>query len=37
VIQVTHASPKTRGAQRPDAVIPGLAALPDAIAQLDHA
>jgi putative hydrolase of the HAD superfamily len=37
VIQVTHASLKTRGAQRPDAVIPSLAALPDAIAQLDHA
>jgi HAD superfamily hydrolase (TIGR01509 family) len=35
VIQVTGASLKSLGAQRPDAVIPTLAALPDAVAQLD--
>ena len=34
-IQVTSASPKTLGAQRPDAAIRTLSALPDAIAQLD--
>jgi HAD superfamily hydrolase (TIGR01509 family) len=34
-IQVTSASLKALGAQRPDAVIPSLSALPDAIAQLD--
>ena len=34
VIQVTSASLKALGAQRPDAVIPSLATLPDAIAQL---
>ena len=34
-IQVTSASLKALGAQRPDAAIPSLAALPDAIAQLD--
>ncbi len=37
VIQVTSASLKALGAQRPDAVVPSLAALPDAIAQLDTA
>ena len=37
VIQVTTASLKALGAQRPDAVIPSLATLPDAIAQLDDA
>lgn len=37
VIQVTGASLKALGARRPDAVIPSLATLPDAIAQLDHA
>lgn len=36
VIQVTSASLKALGAQRPDAVIPSLATLPEAIAQLDH-
>jgi HAD superfamily hydrolase (TIGR01509 family) len=34
-IQVTSASLKALGAQRPDAAIPTLAALPDAIAQLE--
>ena len=34
-IQVTSASPKAPGAQRPDAAIRTLSALPDAIAQLD--
>jgi putative hydrolase of the HAD superfamily len=37
VIQVTSASLKALGAQRPDAVVPSLATLPDAIAQLDTA
>jgi putative hydrolase of the HAD superfamily len=36
-IQVTTASLKALGAQRPDAVIPSLATLPDAIARLDPA
>jgi putative hydrolase of the HAD superfamily len=36
-IQVTSASLKALGAQRPDAVIPSLATLPDAIATLDRA
>jgi HAD superfamily hydrolase (TIGR01509 family) len=36
-IQVTSASLKALGAQRPDAVIPSLATLPDAIAKLDSA
>jgi putative hydrolase of the HAD superfamily len=35
VIQVTSASLKALGARRPDAVIPSLATLPDAIASLD--
>jgi HAD superfamily hydrolase (TIGR01509 family) len=35
VVQVTSASLKSLGARRPDAVIPSLAALPDAIARLD--
>jgi len=35
-IQVTSASLKALGAQRPDAAIPSLAALPEAIAQLDR-
>lgn len=35
-IQVTSASLKALGAQRPDAAIPSLAALPDAIAQLER-
>jgi HAD superfamily hydrolase (TIGR01509 family) len=35
-IQVTSASLEALGAQRPDAAIPNLAALPDAIAQLDR-
>ena len=34
-IQVTSASLKALGAQRPDAAIPTLSALPDAIAQLE--
>jgi HAD superfamily hydrolase (TIGR01509 family) len=34
-VQVTSASLKALGAQRPDAAIPSLAALPDAIARLD--
>jgi HAD superfamily hydrolase (TIGR01509 family) len=37
VIQVTTASLKSLGAQRPDAVIPSLATLPEAIARLDQA
>jgi putative hydrolase of the HAD superfamily len=37
VIQVTSASLRALGAQRPDAVIPRLAALPDAVARLDGA
>jgi len=36
-IQVTSASLKALGAQRPDAAIPTLSALPDAIAQLESA
>ncbi len=36
-IQVTTASLKSLGAQRPDAVIPSLATLPEAIAQLEGA
>lgn len=36
VVQVTNASLKALGAQRPDAVIPSLATLPEAIAQLDQ-
>lgn len=35
-IQVTSASLKALGAQRPDAAIPSLAGLPDAIAQLER-
>lgn len=34
-VQVTSVSLKALGAQRPDAAIPGLAALPDVIAQLE--
>jgi putative hydrolase of the HAD superfamily len=34
-VQVTSASLKSLGARRPDAVVPELAALPDAIARLD--
>ncbi len=34
VIQVTSASLKSLGGRRPDAVIPGLSALPDAVARL---
>jgi putative hydrolase of the HAD superfamily len=37
VIQVTSASLRALGSQRPDAVIPRLAALPDAVARLDGA
>jgi HAD superfamily hydrolase (TIGR01509 family) len=37
VVQVTSASRKARGARRPDAVVPNLASLPDAIARLDRA
>lgn len=36
-VQVTSASLKALGAQRPDAAIPSLATLPEAIAQLEHA
>jgi HAD superfamily hydrolase (TIGR01509 family) len=36
VVQVTSASMKALGARRPDAAITSLAALPDAIAQLDR-
>ena len=36
-IQVTSASLKALGAQRPDAAIPTLSGLPDAIAQLESA
>jgi FMN hydrolase / 5-amino-6-(5-phospho-D-ribitylamino)uracil phosphatase len=36
-IQVTSASLKALGAQRPDAVVASLATLPDAIARLDAA
>jgi HAD superfamily hydrolase (TIGR01509 family) len=35
VIQVTSASLKALGARRPDAVIPSLSKLPDAVAELD--
>ena len=35
VVQVTNASLRALGAQRPDAVIPTLATLPDAIARLE--
>lgn len=34
VIQVTSASPKALGGRRPDAVIPSLSSLPDAVARL---
>jgi hypothetical protein len=34
VIQVTSASIKALGARRPDAVIPSLSELPDAVARL---
>ena len=37
VVQVTSASLRALGAQRPDAVVPTLATLPDAIARLDGA
>ena len=37
VVQVTSASLKALGAQRPDAVVPSLATLPDAIARLESA
>jgi HAD superfamily hydrolase (TIGR01509 family) len=37
VVQVTHASRRARGARRPDAIVPNLASLPDAIARLDRA
>lgn len=36
VIQVTTASAKALGGRRPDAVIPSLAGLPDAVARLAH-
>lgn len=36
-IQVTSASLKALGAQRPDAVVPSLAGLPDALAALERA
>jgi putative hydrolase of the HAD superfamily len=36
-VQVTGASLKSLGARRPDAVVPSLAALPDAVARLDPA
>jgi putative hydrolase of the HAD superfamily len=36
VIQVTSASRKSLGPQRPDAVVPSLAALPEAISSLDE-
>ena len=36
VIQVTNASLKALGGRRPDAVIPSLAALPDAVARLEN-
>jgi HAD superfamily hydrolase (TIGR01509 family) len=35
VVQVTSASPKALGRRGPDAVVPSLAALPDAVARLD--
>ena len=35
VVQVTTGSPSTPGPHGPDAVVPGLIALPDAIARLD--
>ena len=34
MIQVTTASLKALGAQRPDAVVPSLATLPEAVAAL---
>jgi len=37
VVQVTRASLEALGARRPDAVVPTLAGLPDAIARLDGA
>ena len=37
VVQVTSASLKALGAQRPDAVVQSLASLPDAIARLERA
>jgi HAD superfamily hydrolase (TIGR01509 family) len=37
VVQVTSASLKALGARRPDAVVPSLATLPDALALLDGA
>jgi putative hydrolase of the HAD superfamily len=37
VIQVTSASLKALGTRRPDAVIPSLSALPDAVARLERA
>jgi len=36
-VQVTTASLKALGAQRPDAVVTNLAGLPDAIASLERA
>src|SRR5205809_605817 len=36
VVQVTSASTSSVGGRRPDAVVPTLAALPDAIARLDR-
>jgi hypothetical protein len=35
VVQVTSASLNALGARRPDAVVPSLATLPDAITRLD--
>jgi HAD superfamily hydrolase (TIGR01509 family) len=35
VVQVTSASARAQGTRQPDAIIPSLAALPDAIARLD--
>jgi putative hydrolase of the HAD superfamily len=37
VVQVTGTSPTARDAQRPDAVVPSLAGLPEAIAALERA
>ena len=37
VVQVTNASLRALGAQRPDAVVTSLASLPDAIARLENA
>jgi len=36
VVQVTSASTSSVGGRRPDAVVPTLAALPEAIARLDR-